>query len=98
MKNGFRWALTLTPRSFAMLPDDFEDVVFQGLASYGEHFPSTKMDFDAGRALEIDSLNGYVCAVAEERGVPAPENRRLVRDVEALVRERDEKTRKKAES
>jgi ketopantoate reductase len=56
------------------------------------------MDFDAGRALEIDSLNGYVCAVAEERGIPAPENRRLVRDVEALVRERDEKTRKKAES
>jgi 2-dehydropantoate 2-reductase len=84
--------------AFAMLPDDFEDVVFRGLASYGEHFPSTKMDFDAGRALEIDSLNGYVCAVAEERGIPAPENRRLVRDVEALVRERDEKTRKKAES
>jgi 2-dehydropantoate 2-reductase len=39
---------------------DFHEVVFQGLASYGTHFPSTKMDFDAGAALEIDSLNGYV--------------------------------------
>lgn len=47
--------------AFAMLPEDFHDVVFKGLASYGEHFPSTKMDFDAGLELEIDSLNGYVC-------------------------------------
>lgn len=31
---------------------------FEGLASYGEHYPSTKMDFDAGLELEIDSLNG----------------------------------------
>ena len=46
---------------FAALPEDFRDVVFSGLATYGEHFPSTKLDFDAGRALEIDSLNGYVC-------------------------------------
>lgn len=75
--------------AFAMLPEDFHAVVFDGLASYGEHFPSTKMDFDAGRALEVDSLNGYVVAQARRQGVPAPENEKLVDEVAALVRDRD---------
>jgi ketopantoate reductase len=26
------------------------------------------MDFDAGMALEIDSLNGYLCNVARDQG------------------------------
>ena len=77
--------------AFAMLPEDFHAVVFDGLASYGEHFPSTKMDFDAGRALEVDSLNGYVVAQARKQGVPAPENEKLVDEVAALVRDRDGK-------
>lgn len=75
--------------AFAMLPEDFHAVVFDGLASYGEHFPSTKMDFDAGRALEVDSLNGYVVAQAKQQGVPAPENEKLVDEVARMVRARD---------
>jgi 2-dehydropantoate 2-reductase len=75
--------------AFAMLPPDFHSVVFDGLASYGEHFPSTKMDFDAGRALEVDSLNGYVVAQARRQGVPAPENEKLVDEVAKMVRARD---------
>ena len=51
------------------------DVVFSGLATYGEHFPSTKLDFDAGRALEIDSPNGYVCQVARRDGSAEPGER-----------------------
>jgi 2-dehydropantoate 2-reductase len=76
--------------AFAMLPPDFHSVVFDGLASYGEHFPSTKMDFDAGRALEVDSLNGYVVAQARRQGVPAPENEKLVDEVAKMVAARDE--------
>ena len=75
--------------AFAMLPEDFHAVVFDGLASYGEHFPSTKMDFDAGRALEVDSLNGYVVAQARRQGLPVPENEKLVDEVAALVKDRD---------
>jgi 2-dehydropantoate 2-reductase len=75
--------------AFAMLPPDFHSVVFDGLASYGEHFPSTKMDFDAGRALEVDSLNGYVVAQAKRQGLPAPENEKLVDEVAKMVRARD---------
>ena len=89
-----RWLLVLAAPhadAFAMLPEDFHAVVFDGLASYGEHFPSTKMDFDAGRALEVDSLNGYVVAQARKQGVPAPENEKLVDEVAALVRDRDGK-------
>ena len=70
---------------FAALPEDFRDVVFSGLATYGEHFPSTKLDFDAGRALEIDSLNGYVCQVARRDGSASPANERLVEEVRTLV-------------
>ena len=82
--------------AFAMLPEDFHEVVFDGLASYGEHFPSTKLDFDAGRALEVDSLNGYVVAQARRQGVPAPENEKLVAEVAALVKDRDAARNQKA--
>lgn len=68
---------------------DFHAVVFDGLATYGEHFPSTKMDFDAGRKLEVDSLNGYVVEQAKKQGIPAPTNERLVEDVLRLLAERD---------
>ena len=34
--------------AFAMLPADFHDVVFAGLASYGDHFPSTKVGHAGG--------------------------------------------------
>jgi len=77
--------------AFAMLPEDFHEVVFQGLASYGTHFPSTKMDFDAGAALEIDSLNGYVCKMAREQGLISPANDALVDEVNALIAKRDAK-------
>ena len=76
--------------AFAMLPPDFHEIVFTGLASYGQHFPSTKMDFDVGRALEIDSLNGYVVGQAKAQGIQCPENEKLVEEVKLLVKERDD--------
>lgn len=74
---------------FALAPENFRDVVFEGLASYRDHFPSTKLDFDAGAKLEIDSLNGYVVQLAEAQGVPCVEHARLVDEVRALVAARD---------
>lgn len=47
------------------------------------------MDFDAGRELEIDSLNGYVCKMAHDQGIPSPANDALVEEVKALVAKRD---------
>ena len=80
---------------FAKMPEDFYDVVFSGLRTYGAHFPSTKLDFDAGALLEIDSLNGYVCARGRENGCPCLEHEKLIEEVKRLVRERDEKEKKK---
>jgi 2-dehydropantoate 2-reductase len=74
---------------FARAPDNFRDIVFEGLATYRDHFPSTKLDFDAGARLEIDSLNGYVVRCAEAQGLPCDAHRRLVDEVNALVAARD---------
>ena len=74
---------------FALAPANFRDVVFEGLATYRDHFPSTKLDFDAGARLEIDSLNGYVVQLAKSQGLPCREHARLVDEVNALVAARD---------
>ena len=83
---------------FAKMPEDFYDVVFSGLRTYGAHFPSTKLDFDAGAPLEIDSLNGYVCVRGRENGCPCVEHEKLIEEVMRLVRERDEREKKKKET
>jgi 2-dehydropantoate 2-reductase len=77
---------------FALAPENFRDVVFAGLATYRDHFPSTKLDFDAGAKLEIDSLNGYVVQRAKEQGLPCAAHERLIEQVNALVAARDGKS------
>jgi len=78
---------------YARAPDNFRQVVFDGLASYRDHFPSTKLDFDAGAKLEIDSLNGYVCACARAQGLSCAAHERLIEQVNALVAARDARAR-----
>jgi len=80
---------------FKKMPKNFYDVVFSGLRTYGAHFPSTKLDFDAGALLEIDSLNGYVCVRGRENGTPCLEHEKLIREVQQLVKQRDDKMIKK---
>ena len=41
--NSRRYMAVPHSDAFGMLPAGFHDVVFTGLASYGEHFPSTKV-------------------------------------------------------
>lgn len=55
-----------------------ETQIFDAIASYSAHFPSTQQDFVAGKPLEIENLNGYVVAMSERLGLAAPENARLV--------------------
>ena len=73
----------------ALAPANFRDVVFAKVASYGAHYPSSKQDFDAGCALEIDSLNGYVVKRARVNGLIATENEALVNEVRRMVEARD---------
>lgn len=80
---------------FKKMPKNFYDVVFSGLRTYGAHFPSTKLDFDAGALLEIDSLNGYVCVRGRENGTPCLEHEKLIQEVQQLVKQRDDKMIKK---
>ena len=80
---------------FKKMPKNFYDVVFSGLRTYGAHFPSTKLDFDAGALLEIDSLNGYVCVRGRENGTPCLEHEKLIQEVQQLVKQRDDKMMKK---
>ena len=80
---------------FKKMPKNFYDVVFSGLRTYGAHFPSTKLDFDAGALLEMDSLNGYVCVRGRENGTPCLEHEKLIREVQQLVKQRDDKMIKK---
>ena len=77
----------------AMAPDNFRDVVFQWVASYGAHYPSSKQDFDAGARLEIESLNGYVVRLAESQGLPCPENKKVLEEVRSMIEARDAKAK-----
>lgn len=76
------------PKAFTALPEDLHSAVFHCLAGYQHHCPSTKWDFDMGKELEIDSLNGYLQRCAQRLGIPTPHNDRLVAEVRRMVEER----------
>lgn len=84
------------PNGCKELPDNFHAIVFNGLASYGKHFPSSKHDFNSGKPVEIGSLNGYLVHCGNELNIPVPHNSLLVREVEALVQKRDQKQNEKS--
>eukprot|EP00239_Pterosperma_sp_CCMP1384_P007593 CAMPEP_0197854198 /NCGR_PEP_ID=MMETSP1438-20131217/24209_1 /TAXON_ID=1461541 /ORGANISM="Pterosperma sp., Strain CCMP1384" /LENGTH=340 /DNA_ID=CAMNT_0043468851 /DNA_START=57 /DNA_END=1079 /DNA_ORIENTATION=- len=68
-------------QAFADMPPNFRQMVFDGLATYGPHYPSTKMDFDAGLNIELDALNGYIIEMAKEQGIKVPHTEALVSEV-----------------
>jgi len=72
-----------------LFEDDFVDNVFKYLSGSGDHKASMLVDFESGRPLEIDSLNGRMQEYADAHGVPSETNRLLVSLVEGLVHERD---------
>lgn len=74
---------------FVHMPKNFKKLVFDGVASYGSHYPSSKHDFDGGGQIEVESLNGYIVLMAKKQGIAAPANTRLVKQVNSMVRRRD---------
>ena len=48
-----------------------------------EHYASMREDFRRERRTEIDVLNGAICALGDEHGIPCPTNLTLTRLVHA---------------
>jgi 2-dehydropantoate 2-reductase len=68
-------------------PHDFDEA---GLARMMEHManvrPSMLQDLDAGRATEVDVVNGGVVAKGREHGIATPCNERVVEVVHSIER------------
>jgi 2-dehydropantoate 2-reductase len=45
------------------------------------HFPSMLQDLKKGKPIDIDALNGAICRMGKELGVPTPENQKAVEAV-----------------
>lgn len=71
-------------------PQEYEEVLLgQLIPATAPHYASMYADLQRGKRTEIESLNGAVVRLGEERGVPTPENLLLTR----LVRAREEMDR-----
>lgn len=68
---------------------DFMDKALRYLSDAGDHKPSMLVDFEAGRPLEIDFLNGKIQRYADKHGVPCETNRLLLSLVEGALRRRE---------
>lgn len=65
-------------------PQEYEEVLFgQLIPVTAAHYASMYADLQQGKRTEIDSLNGVVVQMGEERGVPTPDNLLLTRLVRA---------------
>lgn len=65
----------------AILCDD----VLESIASYGTHYPSSHRDFNEGKILEIQALNGYVIELGNIHGLNVGTHKELVEEVNELV-------------
>uniref|UniRef100_A0A7S3UH39 2-dehydropantoate 2-reductase n=1 Tax=Picocystis salinarum TaxID=88271 RepID=A0A7S3UH39_9CHLO len=74
--------------AFKLMPDNFYSIVFEGLASYSEHHPSSWHDFKAGSQIEIESLNGYVKQLANDQGMQVPETDALLCKLQEMLKQR----------
>lgn len=74
--------------AFKLMPENFYSIVFDGLASYSEHHPSSWHDFKAGSQIEIESLNGYVKQLADDQGMQVPETDALLCKLQEMLKQR----------
>jgi 2-dehydropantoate 2-reductase len=87
---GLAWAVMAEGRAIAdaqgivldQSPEELFDHAARRDVAYG-HKPSMLQDVEAGRATEIDVLNGAIVAFGERHGVDAPLNRALTQLVKA---------------
>ena len=64
--------------------DGFFEHCVKYLENAGMHKPSMHVDIEAGRATEIDFLNGKIVDIAKEHGMLAPYNRTITGFIRAL--------------
>ena len=69
--------------------DDFLDKAMGYLANAGSHRTSMLLDFEAGRPLELDFLNGKIQEYADKHGVDCPTNRLMLSLIKGLLLDRD---------
>lgn len=68
-------------------PDGYIERLFTYLIPVtAEHYASMREDFRRERRTEIDVLNGAICALGEEHGIPCPTNLMLTRLIRARER------------
>ncbi len=68
--------------------DDFEQEAMEYLSSAGDHKPSMLVDFEEGRKLELEFLNGRIQRYAEENGVSCPTNDVMIKLIQGLLLKR----------
>jgi 2-dehydropantoate 2-reductase len=71
------------------LPADLAERLERSMADSGNR-TSMLQDFERGRPTEIDQLNGWLVRRADELGIDAPVNRRMVAEVRRAVVEANE--------
>ena len=69
-------------RGVALTLEEIHEQIDSAITHHGQHQTSMTQDFAAGRATEIESLNGEVARQCAERGLDAPLNEAIA----ALVR------------
>ena len=62
----------------------YEHLLFNLIPPTAEHRPSMLADLEAGRKTEIDFMNGALCRLGGENGIPIPVNETLVRQIKFL--------------
>lgn len=68
------------------IPDDFLQLQFDNTAKMGPYRPSSLIDFQADRAVELEAIWGNPLREGEGRGVSMPELAKLYGELKALVR------------
>jgi len=63
----------------------FKAEVFDMIASYRKHYPSSHQDYTKGGRVEVDAFNGFVAKLAQRASVAAPHNLKLAMDVDGKV-------------
>lgn len=68
------------------IPDDFLQLQFDNTAKMGPYRPSSLIDFQADKAVELEAIWGNPLRAGQGRGVSMPELEKLYGELKALVR------------
>jgi len=68
------------------IPDDFLQLQFDNTAKMGPYRPSSLIDFQADKAVELEAIWGNPLRAGQGRGVSMPELEKLYGELKALDR------------